>query len=207
MAILNVSATRMVLLELGKRVKTAQRGHKLLKDKQDGLMQKFMAIIREVRELRRDVEKELAKAFEHQLFASALQFPKFTESALSFPQAKVSLAVKTKNVMSVHIPEFTFEMEGKVMTYGIAQTSAELDTALRSFSKIFPKLIRLAGIEKAAEALAAEIETTRRRVNALEHKIVPDLKETVKFIKMKLDESARGALVTTMAVKKMISDE
>ena len=204
MAILNVSSTRMVLLDLKKRVKTAQRGHKLLKDKQDGLMKKFMEIIREVKELRKDVEDKLAKAFEHQMYASALLLPEMTESALSFPKAKMHLEVKTKNVMSVRIPEFDFKKEGDIMTYGVFQTSAELDTALRAFNKVFPLLIRLAQIEKTAEALAIEIEPTRRRVNALEHKIVPDLVETVKFISMKLGENERSVIITTMAVKAMI---
>lgn len=204
MAILNVSSTRMVLLDLKKRVKTAQRGHKLLKDKQDGLMKKFMEVIREVKELRADVEDKLAKAFEHQMYASALLLPEMTESALSFPKAKMNLEVKTKNVMSVRIPEFEFKKEGDIMTYGVFQTSAELDTALRAFNEVFPLLIRLAQIEKTAEALAIEIETTRRRVNALEHKIVPDLIETVKFISMKLGENERSVIITTMAVKAMI---
>lgn len=204
MAKLNVSATRMVLLDLKKRVKTANRGHKLLKDKQDGLMQKFMEVIREVKELRKEVENKLARAFQHQMYASALLLPEMTEGALSFPKAKMQLDVQTKNVMSVRIPEFEFKKEGDIMTYGVFQTSAELDTALRSFNEVFPLLIRLAGIEKTAEALAVEIETTRRRVNALEHKIIPDLKETVRFISMKLGEEERSTIITTMAVKAVI---
>lgn len=204
MAKLNVSATRMVLLDLKKRVKTAQRGHKLLKDKQDGLMQKFMEVIREVKDLRKEVENKLARAFQHQMYASALLLPEMTESALSFPKAKMNLEVQTKNVMSVRIPEFECKKEGDIMTFGVFQTSAELDIALRSFEKVFPLLIRLAGIEKTAEALAIEIETTRRRVNALEHKIVPDLKETVRFIAMKLGEQERSTIITTMAVKAII---
>ncbi len=207
MAKLNVSSTRMVLLDLKKRVKTAQRGHKLLKDKQDGLMQKFMEVIREVRDTRKEVEKKLARAFQHQMYASALLPSEMTESALMFPTAKVELDVKTKNVMSVRIPEFQFKKEGDIMTYGVFQTSAELDTALRSFNEVFPLLLRLAQIEKTAEALAIEIETTRRRVNALEHKIIPDLRETVRFISMKLGESERSTIITMMAVKAVIEQE
>ncbi len=204
MARLAVNPTRMTLLYLKKRVKTAERGHKLLKDKQDGLMQKFMEIIREVRELRTDVEEKLANAFERQIYASAMMLPEMTESALAFPAAKITLKVKKENVMSVRIPRFEMEKEGKVMNYGITQTSGELDIALKTFDEIFPLLIRLAEVEKSAEALAEEIETTRRRVNALEYKMIPDLTETVKFITMKLSEAERGTITTTMAVKAMI---
>lgn len=204
MALLNVSPTRMVLLDLKKRVITAGRGHKLLKDKQDGLMQRFMAIIRDVRTLRKEVEKQLATAFKHQMYASAMLPPQFTQSALNFQVAKITLEVRTRNVMSVKIPEFDFKREGDIRTFGVVQTSLELDTAIESFDTSFELLIRLACLEKAAEALAQEIETTRRRVNALEHKIIPDLKDTVKFISSKLGENERTARVSTMVVKEMI---
>lgn len=207
MAILNVNPTRMNLLDLKKRVKTAARGHKLLKDKQDGLMQKFMEVIREAKAVREEVEKSIGGAFNDFLTASGSMSPEVLENALMFPKAKVSLEVKTKNVMSVHIPKFKLNKSGEVITYGFAQTTGELDSALVSFSNVFELLIKLAEIEKSAENLADELEKTRRRVNALEHVLIPNLGDTVKFISMKLGENERAAITNTMRVKSMLEEQ
>jgi len=204
MAKLNVKPTRMELLNLKKKVKSAVRGHKLLKDKQDGLMKTFMEIIKEAKTMRRDLEKKLAKAFKNFMFASSMTIPEMLESALLYPSAKVELKVRTKNVMSVHIPFFELKQEGDILNYGYLQTSGELDMALASFQEVFPQMIKLAEIEKQAERLAIELESTRRRVNALEHRLIPDLKETVKFITMKLAESERSTIVSVMRIKAMI---
>ncbi len=204
MAKLNVKPTRMELLNLKKRYKSAKRGHKLLKDKQDGLMQKFMEIIREAKTLRREVEEKLSKAFRNFMFASSMMMPEKLESALLYPSAKVDLEVATKNVMSVYIPYFKLQQEGDILNYGYLQTSGELDMALSAFQEVFPLLIKLAQIEKQAERLAAELETTRRRVNALEYKLIPDLEETIKFITMKLAEAERSTIVSVMRIKAMI---
>ena len=204
MAILNVNPTRMALLDLKRRVKGAQRGHKLLKDKQDGLMQQFMQIIQEAKELREEVEKRLGDAFKQFLIAGAWMNDGDLANALSSPQAKMSLTVKTKNVMSVRIPFFELQKEGDVKTYGMTGTNAFLDEAVEAFEELFPVLIKLAQIEKQAEALAIELETTRRRVNALEHKMIPDLQDTVKYIRLKLDEGERAAVIGTMKVKAQI---
>lgn len=204
MAKLNVKPTRMELLILKRKVKSAKRGHKLLKDKQDGLMQKFMEIIKEAKSLRREVEEKLSKAFKNFMFASSMMLPEMLESALLYPSAKVELEVETKNVMSVHIPYFKIKQEGDVLNYGYLQTSGELDMALAAFQDVFPLLIKLAEIEKQAEKLAAELETTRRRVNALEYKLIPELEETVKFITMKLAEAERSTIVSVMKIKAMI---
>lgn len=206
MALLNVNPTRMVLQSLRKREKSAKRGHKLLKDKQDGLMRKFMEVIREAQEMRERVEKELVLAFGHFLNSSSISFPEMLESALLYPEMSIALKITTKNVMSVRIPQFSFEQTGRFFTYGLHQTNAELDVALQKLSDIFTLLIKLAEIEKSAEALSVELETTRRRVNALEHKLIPDLKETVKFIKMKLGESERSGIVNTMIIKEKMGD-
>lgn len=195
------------MLNLKHRVKTAQRGHKLLRDKQDGLMQKFMEIIREARSMRRSVEEKLDAVFKNFLLASALLWPEYIENALLFPTVKTELEVNVKNVMSVRIPEFTLTMSGEILNYGFAQTSGELDLALRSLQEVLPLLIQLAQIEKQAENLAVEIEKTRRRVNALEYKMIPDLQETLKFIKMKLEEADRQARVSVMKVKEIVSKE
>lgn len=204
MAILDVKPTRMELLNLKKRVNSAVRGHKLLKDKQDGLMKTFMEIIREAKTLRREVEEILSKAFKNFMQASSMMPPEMLETALLYPSAKTELEVKTKNVMSVHIPYFKIKLEGNILNYGYLQTSAELDMSLSALQDLLPMMVKLAQIEKQAERLAEELETTRRRVNALEHKLIPDLKETVKFISMKLAETERAGIVSVMRVKAMI---
>ncbi len=201
MAILRVNPTRMSLLDLKRRTKAAERGHKLLKDKQDGLMQQFMAIIRDAKARRESIEQELNTAFKAFLMASAWLSEAEMDNALSSPQAKVELSVDTKNVMSVRIPTFKVQKEGTVKTYGYASTNALLDRAVDAFDRVFELLIQLAEIEKQAENMAIELETTRRRVNALEYKMLPDLRQTVKYIKMKLDESERAAIVSTMRIK------
>ncbi|MBU0577997.1 V-type ATP synthase subunit D [Patescibacteria group bacterium] len=204
MAILNVNATRMALLTLKKKIKSAKRGHKLLKDKQDGLMQKFMEVIREAKAVREEVEQKLGAAFKNFIRANSLMEEEMLEGALLYSTAKTELKVETKNVMSVRIPHFKLETEGEVVSYGFLQTSGELDIALQSFQDTFPLLIKLAEIEKSAEALAEELEKTRRRVNALEYRMIPDLKDTIKFIQMKLGEMERGAIINTMVVKAKI---
>lgn len=201
MALLNVNPTRMALMDLKRRTKSAQRGHKLLKDKQDGLMQQFLGIIRSAKDLRSKVEAEIGEAFHTFLLASAWLTDAQLENALSSPEAKISLAVETKSVMSVKIPFFTLQKEGNVRTYGLSGTNALLDEAITKFDELFETLIQLAQIEKQAERMAIELETTRRRVNALEHKMIPDLQETVKYIKMKLDENERASIIATMRIK------
>ncbi len=204
MAILNVNPTRMALLGLKKKIKSAKRGHKLLKDKQDGLMQKFMEIIREAKRLRLEVEEKLGSAFKNFIRAGSLMSEEFLEGALLYSTAKTELSVETKNVMSVRIPQFKLKTSGDVITYGYLQTSGELDMSLQAFQDVFPLLVELAEIEKSAEALADELEKTRRRVNALEYRMIPDLEDTIKFIQMKLGEMERGSIINTMVVKAKI---
>ncbi|MCT4592384.1 MAG: V-type ATP synthase subunit D [Candidatus Gracilibacteria bacterium] len=207
MAILKINPTRMNLLNLKKQIKTAKRGHKLLKDKRDGLMKKFMEIIKEARDLRREVEKEVGDVFSHFLSASSSMSSKEIESALMLTTASIDLEVETKNIMSVRVPEFKGEFSGNVKTYSPSFTSGELDIALDKLQKVFPLLLRLSEVEKKAEAMAEEIETTRRRVNALEYKRIPDLKDTLRFITIKLEEMARDSLVSVMRVKSMIEEK
>lgn len=205
MARLNVKPTRMELLNLKKKVKSAQRGHKLLKDKQDGLMKTFMDIIREAKTLRKEIDTKLSRGFKSFMQASSMMMPEVMETALLYPSAKMDLEVTTRNVMSVYIPYFKLKQEGDILNYGYLQTSCELDISLAALQETFPFLIKLAEIEKQAERLATELETTRRRVNALEYKMIPDLKETVKFITMKLDENDRATKVSVMRIKEMIT--
>lgn len=197
----------MAMLGLKKKIKSAKRGHKLLKDKQDGLMQKFMEVIREAKRMREEVEEKLGAAFKNFIRAGSFMEEEFLEGALLFSTAETELSVKTKNVMSVRIPQFKLKQSGEAINYGYLQTSGELDMALKSFQEVFPLLIELAEIEKSAEALADELEKTRRRVNALEYRMIPDLEDTIKFISMKLGEMERGAVINTMIVKAKIASQ
>ncbi len=204
MAIKNVTATRMTMLGLKNQSKVAQRGHKLLKDKQDGLMQEFLLIVHRAKKLRIEVEKALKDANAAFSEAQAILPKAFIQNTLAVPNQKLSLKVKTKNVMSVRIPEFDLKTEGNALFYGVLQTRGELDIAIKKFAKVFKLLLQVVEIEKAAENLAVEIEKTRRRVNALEHRLIPDLEDTLKFIRMKLDEAERSVIVQVMAIKNML---
>lgn len=207
MAILNVNPTRMELLNLKRKLKTAQRGHKLLKDKRDGLMKAFMVIIKEAREYRERVEESLGNAFKSFLFASSLMEPKMVNETFSMPSKQVSLSAETKNVMSVRIPKFTYTEEGDHFCYSFASTPSEIDSALDTFSDSLKHMVKLAEIEHSAKLLAIEIEKTRRRVNALEYVFIPQQKETIKYISAKLAEQERGAIVTLMKVKDIITKQ
>jgi len=197
----------MALSELKKRLVTARRGHKLLKDKQDELMRQFINLIKENKKLRVEVEKELSDSFKSFLLASATMSPLFLESAISFPKAKIALEMKLKNIMSVNVPEMKFvkeEAEGGIFPYGFVQTSAELDDTVIKLQKVLDNLLSLAEIEKSCQLMADEIEKTRRRVNALEYSTIPNLEETVKDIRMKLDENERATITRLMKVKQML---
>lgn len=200
----NVTATRMTLLGLKNQTKVAERGHKLLKDKQDGLMQEFLQIVHRAKSLRHEVEEAIRAANASFLLAQAAMPKSLLENTLSVPMQKLSLSVKTKNVMSVRIPIFSLKTTGNALNYGLVQSRGELDIAIKEFSKVFELLLQLAEIEKSAENLALEIEKTRRRVNALEHRLIPDLKESLKFVQMKLSEAERSAIIQVMAIKNMI---
>lgn len=207
MAKLKVNPTRMALSELKLRLVTAKRGHKLLKDKQDELMRQFINLIKENKKLRVEVEKELSDSFKSFLLASATMSPLFLESAVSFPKEKLSVEIKSKNIMSVNVPEMKFvkeEMEGSIFPYGFVQTSAELDDTVIKLQKVLDNLLSLAEIEKSCQLMADEIEKTRRRVNALEYSTIPNLEETVKDIRMKLDENERATITRLMKVKQML---
>ena len=191
----------MELIKLKKQIKNAERGWKLLRDKQDGLMKTFMEVIRNARDLRKEVEGKLSQAFKNFAQASALMYPEMLETALLYPSAKVSLEVEKQNVMSVYIPKFKVKKEGNILNYGLLQTSGELDMALTLFQEVFELMVKLAEIEKQGERLAEELEKTRRRVNALEHVRIPNMKETSKFITMKLTEAERSAIISVMVIK------
>ena len=204
MAIKSVTATRMTMLGLKNQLKVAERGHKLLKDKQDGLMQEFLDIVRKAKSMREEVENALKEANAAFLEAQAIMPKSTMRNTLAVPSQKLSLKVTTKNIMSVRIPKFTLEITGNALGYGLVQTRGELDIAIKKFSKVFQLLLELAEVEKSAENLAFEIEKTRRRVNALEHRLIPDLQDTLKFIGMKLSETERSSIIQVMVIKNMI---
>jgi len=211
MARLNVNPTRMVLTGLKRRLRTARRGHKLLKDKRDELMKKLLEIVRENRKEREIVEKLLMDVHSRFIMARALMSDEMLEEALMFPKRKVSLNTSTRNVMSVHVPVLEFNTgedgEGDIFPYGFANTSGELDGAIQALSDALPHMLRLAELEKSAQLLSDEIEKTRRRVNALEYVLIPNLEETIKYIVMKLDENERGNLTRLMKVKDMMLEQ
>lgn len=202
--ILKVNPTRIALLGLKKELKTAKKGHKLLKDKRDGLVKKFMAVIYEAKAARESVEERLGSAFNSYTRASAMTEPVALEAAFLAPNAQIDIEVKVKSVMSVKIPEFQIEKSGSAFSYGMLETTGDLDNAMVKFDEVFVDILRLAELEKTAENLADEIEKTRRRVSALENVRIPNLEETIKFITMQLDERNRDAVVSTMRVKAMI---
>ena len=204
MAILKVNPTRIALLGLKKELKVAKKGHKLLKDKRDGLVKKFMAVIYEAKSVRESVETRLGSAFDSYSRASAMTPAATLDGAFLAPGAKVDLSVKVNSVMSVKIPEFGVEKSGSPFSYGLMETTGDLDNAIVKFDEVIVDILRLAELEKTAESLAEEIEKTRRRVSALENVRIPNLEDTIKFITMQLDERNRDAVVSTMRVKAMI---
>ena len=205
--ILKVNPTRINLLNLKKELKVATRGHKLLKDKRDGLMKQFMAMIKETRALRADVERRLGTAFASYARANVMMPASVMENAFLLPNATVSLDVTTKSVMSVKFPQFDVRKEGMALSYGFMETTGDLDKAILAFDDVFVDIIKLAELEKAVEKMAQEIERTRRRVSALEHVRIPNLEDTIRFITLQLEERARDAVVATMRVKAMIEEK
>lgn len=208
MATTTTSPTRMELTRLKTRLKTATRGHKLLKDKRDELMRRFLDIVRKNRELRNRVESGLMEAMGTFTTAAAIMSSDFLEQSLLYPKQSVELGVSYKNVMSVYVPEYEFKTRNEdpadIYPYGFAQTSGELDDALSALSGVFKDMLELAQIEKTMQLLAQEIERTRRRVNALEYIMIPDMQAQIKYITMKLDENERGSITRLMKVKDMI---
>ena len=206
-----ITPTRMVLNQLKGRLKTATRGHKLLKDKRDELMRQFLLIIRQNKELRQKVEKGLSEAMAAMSVASAVMSPDMMEQALMYPKQSVEVGLELKNVMSVEVPEYSFKTRSddpnEIYPYGYAMTSGELDDAIGLFSQTFRDMLELARVEKTMQLLAQEIEKTRRRVNALEYVMIPEMQETIRYITMKLEENERANITRLMKVKDTILQE
>lgn len=208
---MNVNPTRMMLTSLKKKLKTATRGHKLMKDKRDELMKNFLEIARENGRLRQEVETGLQDVYKNFIMASAIMSQEVMEESLMYPKQGVELDVKKRNIMSVDVPEFSFRTTAENLTdivpYGFARTSGELDSAVKELSELLPKLLELAAKEKETSLIAAELEKTRRRVNALEYVMIPRLEMTIRYITMKLDENERGNQTRLMKVKDMMLQE
>ena len=211
MASTQVNPTRMELTRQKKKLATATRGHKLLKDKRDELMRQFLELVRENKALREKVEKGLEAANKNFVLARAASSDQVLNTALLAPKQEVYLEAEVRNVMSVEIPVFTSRTrsadEGDLYSYGFAFTSGDLDDAVKSLQELLPDMLRLAEVEKSCQLMAAEIEKTRRRVNALEYVMIPDAQEKIRYITMKLDENERTTQNRLMKVKDMMLEE
>lgn len=200
--------TRMELTRLKRKLTTAVRGHKLLKDKRDELMRQFLELVRENKALRERVEAQLAACNSNFALAGAGMSAAALNVAMMAPKQEVSLEAASRNVMSVDVPVFTYKTRtsdpNDIYAYGFAFTSADLDDAVKSLADLLPDMLRLAEVEKSCQLMAAEIEKTRRRVNALEHVMIPETREQIKYITMKLDENERSTQTRLMKVKDMI---
>lgn len=208
MAGTQVNPTRMELTRLKRKLVTAMRGHKLLKDKRDELMRQFLDLVRENKALRERVEAGINNANKNFTLAAAGMSSEILNTALLAPKQEVSLDASLKNVMSVEIPSFEYKTRtsdaNDIYSYGLAFTSGDLDSAVKSLADLLPDMLRLAECEKSCQLMASEIEKTRRRVNALEHVMIPDMQQKIKYITMKLDENERSTQIRLMKVKDMM---
>jgi V/A-type H+-transporting ATPase subunit D len=201
----------MELTRLKVKLATATRGHKLLKDKRDELMRQFLDLVRVNKTLREKVEQELQDANKNFVLARSTMSSEAVEVAFMAPKQEVSVDVDTKNVMSVDIPQFTTHTRtsdaNDIYSYGFAFTSSDLDDAVQSLAELQDDMLKLAEVEKSCQLMAAEIEKTRRRVNALEHVMIPEYQKNIKYITMKLDENERSTQIRLMKVKDMMLED
>ncbi len=211
MDIMNVNPTRMQMTKLKRQLQTAKRGHKMLKDKRDELMRRFIELVQENKRLREKVEAELEICNAHFVNASAVMNKKSLDSAMMSSKQQTGIEIGTRNIMSVDVPVFTAVSgssdKGDIYPYGFAFTSFELDDAVEALEQLLPDMIRLAEIEKSCELMSAEIERTRRRVNSLEHVMIPRYEATIKYISMKLEENDRSSRTRLMKVKDMLLEK
>ncbi len=201
---MDVNATRMEFLKLRKRVNLAERGHKLLKHKQDELLRVIQEIVKELSDMRKEVEEELLKTLKNFLLARAYQDKKSFEASFLLLDTDIELSMGLKKVMNVSLPEYKKTLEGELISYGFASTSPALDVALKDLMSVFDHLLVLAEMEKSIALLAEEMDKTRRRVNALEYILIPELKDAVRYINMKLGERERETISRLMRIKDII---
>ena len=205
---LNVNPTRMELRNLKRRLATAVKGHKMLKDKSDEMVRRFVELAKENRRLRQEVESELAGALHDFALARSCCEDYVMEDALAMPSKSIKIRAGVSNIMSVVVPDMRMEEEskGEDFPYSFARVTAQLDASIVTVTKLAEKLVQLAQVEKSCNMLAIEIEKNRRRVNALEYVMIPQTEETIRYITMKLDENERSSTVRLMKVKSMIQD-
>lgn len=199
-----VNATRMELLRLRRRTVLAKKGHKLLKDKLDGLIQRILAIVKAHRRLSRKLEQELIDVFQKLALSSAQTDPRVLEAVTLLPACRASVGISLQNIMGVKIPKYELKLSGNPRPYGFADTPAELDQALTRFKDILAELVQLAEHNKAILVIARQIIEIKRRVNALEYVLIPELEEAVRFIKMKLAEMERSNTVSLLKIKDIV---
>ena len=199
-----VNPNRMELLQLRKKQRVARRGHTLLKDKLEGLLRDFMQVVRKYRELRAKVDREIGDVFRSLILASAAMPKEAFLTALAFPACEAKLEVREKLLMNVRIPSFTFSIEGSLLSYGLEETNSDLDIAMGSVRAVLQSMVALAEVEKTIELVAAEIERTRRRVNALEYILIPQQEDAIRYIEGKLDELERANIVRLMKIKQLL---
>ena len=200
----NINATRMELLRLRRRVALAERGHRLLSEKRDEISRQLIQISREIGPLRRQVEKELLRTSRRFMMARASMEPENIKAAMDVPTKKFTFAINFAVIMNVKVPRFSKETDGDIICYGYSSTSGELDVALKALEKVFDQLISLAEKEKQAQLLATELQKTRRRVNVLEHVVIPQLQQTIRFIYDKLAEAERDNISRLMKIADII---
>jgi V/A-type H+-transporting ATPase subunit D len=199
-----VNANRMELLRLKRRKQVALRGHKLLKDKLEGLLQRFMEIIDEYKGIRGEVDRQIRELFQHFALAQATMAEEAFRAALAFPECTATLEVQTNAIMNVRVPQFLFSIRGNLAAYGVDGTTRDLDRAMGKLQEVLQAMVRLAEIEKTIQLVAEEIEKTRRRVNALEYILIPQLDDAIRTISSKLEELDRGNITRLMKVKEML---
>ena len=203
MALIKVNPNRMEILQLKKRLLLCHRGHRLLKQKQDELMRILYELMESASSLRDEVEKKLSHAYRVFLLAKAALGEKKIEDVITFLQVETHVEVGEKRILNLLVPELNMKLRGDIHNYGFLETNSDLDSALSLFSEVWHKLIKLCEVERHLSIISEEVEKTRRRVNALEYILIPDLEETVQHIVMKLEELERGSRVRLMKVKEM----
>ncbi len=207
MAIMNVSANRMNMMRLRQRMEIARKGHKLLKDKQDELMRNFLEIVEEIKGLRSRTESVLVEALRRFTVVTGAMSKQEIEGTFVIPPVRAKVDVQSARLLNLRVPQFEVEFEGEGISYSLADTPAELDEVMKAMAEALKLMVKLAETEKKLELLAKEIDTTRRRVNALEYVMIPDLKDTIRYIRMKLEELERANLTRLMKVKDIIAEK
>ncbi|MFH1362245.1 MAG: V-type ATP synthase subunit D [bacterium] len=204
MAQKRVNATRMELLRLRRRALLAKKGHKLLKDKLDGLIRQLLEIVKQHRRLSNKIEAELILVFQKIAVSSAQIEPEVLATAAAMSTCSASVDISLTNFMGVKLPKYELKLEGNPINYSFAQTTGELDQALTQFKETLANLVKLAELNKAILVIAGQIIEIKRRVNALEYVLIPELEASVRFIKMKLSEMERSTIVTLLKIKDIV---